>query len=103
MRRLGLTKVGTARVANYAQLMGIRSPVSTNPSMILGGLNTGVTALDMAHAYSTVANGGMKVFNPTLGDVRSRPDRDRLDRRTAARATARATVTNRGDAADPPA
>jgi penicillin-binding protein 1A len=41
--------------------------------MILGGLNTGVTALDMAHAYSTIANGGVKVFNPILGDVKKGP------------------------------
>ena len=61
-------KVGTAAIATYAHLMGIRSPVSTNPSMVLGGLKTGVSALDMAHAYSTVANGGKKVYNPTLGD-----------------------------------
>ncbi len=62
-------KVGTAAVANYARLMGIRSPISTNPSMILGGLKTGVTALDMAHAYSTVANGGVKVFNPKFWEM----------------------------------
>ena len=61
-------KVGTAAIAKYAHLMGIRSPVSRNPSMILGGLKTGVSALDMAHAYSTAANGGKKVYNPTLGD-----------------------------------
>jgi penicillin-binding protein 1A len=67
--QLGTEKqVGTAAVASYAKLMGIRSPISTNPAMVLGGLNTGVTALDMAHAYSTVANGGVKVFNPKLGD-----------------------------------
>jgi penicillin-binding protein 1A len=61
-------KVGTAAIAKYARLMGIRSPVSRNPSMILGGLKTGVSALDMAHAYSTAANAGKKVYNPTLGD-----------------------------------
>ena len=61
-------KVGTAAVARYGHLMGIRSPISRNPSMILGGLKTGVSALDMAHAYSTAANGGKKVYNPTLGD-----------------------------------
>jgi penicillin-binding protein 1A len=60
--------VGTAAIASYAKLMGIRSPISRNPSMILGGLKTGVSALDMAHAYSTVANGGVKVYNATLGD-----------------------------------
>ena len=68
--QLGLSdNVGTARVKHYAQLLGIRSPISVNPSMILGGLNTGVSALDMAHAYSTVANGGKKVYNNTLGDM----------------------------------
>jgi penicillin-binding protein 1A len=66
-------QVGTAAVAKYARLMGIRSPISTNPSMILGGLNTGVTALDMAHAYSTVANGGKETYNTTLGDIKRGP------------------------------
>jgi penicillin-binding protein 1A len=66
-------KVGTHRIRHFAQLMGIRSPISTNPSMILGGLNTGVSALDMAHAYETVATGGLKVFNPKLGDVDQGP------------------------------
>ena len=63
------TKVGTGLIAHYAHLMGIRSPVSINPSMILGGLKYGVSALDMAHAYSTAANDGVKVFNPILGDI----------------------------------
>jgi penicillin-binding protein 1A len=41
--------------------------------MILGGLNTGVSALDMAHAYSTEANGGVKVYDPILGDIDQGP------------------------------
>ena len=36
--------------------MGIRSPVSNNYAMILGGLKEGVTPLDMAHAYETFAD-----------------------------------------------
>jgi penicillin-binding protein 1A len=60
--------VGTQKIKHMAKLMGIRSPISTNPSMILGGLHTGVSALDMAHAYETLATGGLKVFNPVLGD-----------------------------------
>jgi penicillin-binding protein 1A len=71
--QVGMYKVGTAAIARYARQMGIRSPVSTNPSMILGGLNTGVSALDMAHAYSTVADGGVKFYNPTLGDIQRGP------------------------------
>jgi penicillin-binding protein 1A len=65
--QLGMS-IGTAKIANYAHLMGITSSLSTNPSMILGGLTHGVSALEMAHAYSTEANGGVKVFNSTLGD-----------------------------------
>ncbi len=61
--------VGTQKIAALAQAMGIRSPISTNYAMILGGLKTGVSALDMAHAYETFATGGNKVFNPILGDV----------------------------------
>jgi len=65
--------VGTQRIKHFAQLLGIRSPISTNPSMILGGLTHGVSALDMAHAYETVATGGLKVWNPVLGDVHQGP------------------------------
>ena len=65
--------VGTKKIKKIAQQMGIRSPISTNPSMILGGLHTGVSALDMAHAYETLAMGGVKVYNPVLGDVHEGP------------------------------
>ena len=61
-------KVGTQKVARMAHAAGIRTPISTNPAMIIGGLKTGVSALDMAHAYETFATGGVKVYNPTLGD-----------------------------------
>ena len=66
-------RVGTGLVATYARRMGIRSPISTNPSMILGGLQNGVSALDMAHAYSTVADNGIKISNPVLGDIQGGP------------------------------
>jgi penicillin-binding protein 1A len=66
-------KVGPKHVAHIAHAMGIRSPISTNPSMIIGGLKVGVSALDMAHAYETLATGGLKVYNPTLGDRRGGP------------------------------
>ncbi len=60
--------VGTKNVAHYAKLMGIRSSISLSPAMILGGLTTGVSPLDMAHAYQTAATGGRKIYNSTLGD-----------------------------------
>ncbi len=59
--------VGVQRVARMAKAMGIRTPVSSNYAMILGGLRIGVTPLDMAHAYETIAEGGRRVYNPQLG------------------------------------
>jgi penicillin-binding protein 1A len=60
-------KVGTHKIARVARRMGIRTPVSTNPAMTLGGLREGVTPLDMAHAYETFATGGKRIWNPKLG------------------------------------
>ena len=64
--QLGLD-VGTKRIVKMAHAMGIRSPVSDNPAMIIGGLKVGVTPLDMAHAFETIAEGGNRVYAPGLG------------------------------------
>jgi penicillin-binding protein 1A len=65
-------KAGLRRVARNAKALGIRTPVSSNPAMTLGGLNPGVTALDMAHAYSSLAAGGLRVSG-TLGTAKDGP------------------------------
>jgi penicillin-binding protein 1A len=71
---LGL-QVGPEDVAATAERMGIETDLSTNveysidggefqpynPAMILGGLETGVTPLEMAHAYSTIAADGQRL------------------------------------------
>ncbi|MCW3032751.1 MAG: penicillin-binding protein [Solirubrobacteraceae bacterium] len=54
-------KVGTHKIALIAHKMGITTPLSTNPAMTIGGLTVGVTPLDMAHAYETIAHGGQRV------------------------------------------
>ncbi|HEV2775659.1 MAG TPA: transglycosylase domain-containing protein, partial [Solirubrobacteraceae bacterium] len=54
-------KAGTKRIARTAERMGIRTPVSSNYAITLGGLRQGVTPLDMAHAYQTFATGGLLV------------------------------------------
>jgi penicillin-binding protein 1A len=54
-------KVGTKNIALLAHRMGITTPLSTNPAMTIGGLTVGVTPLDMAHAYETIAHGGQRV------------------------------------------
>ena len=57
---LGLD-IGTRKIAKLAEDMGIATDISTNPAMILGGLTEGVTPLELAYAYSTIANGGVRV------------------------------------------
>jgi penicillin-binding protein 1A len=57
---------GTKRIARLARRMGIRTPVSHNLAMTLGGLKEGVSPLDMAHAYETFATGGRRITG-TLG------------------------------------
>ncbi len=60
-------KVGTHKIALLAHRMGITTPLSTNPAMTIGGLTVGVTPLDMAHAYETIAHGGQRVSG-SLGE-----------------------------------
>ncbi len=62
-------KVGTKNIAAMAHSMGIRTPISTNPAITLGGLKEGVTPLDMAHAYETLAAGGQRVTGTLAAGV----------------------------------
>ena len=57
---LGL-EVGVRNIARTAQKMGIQTDISTNPAMILGGLETGVSPLEMAYAYSTLGRSGARI------------------------------------------
>jgi penicillin-binding protein 1A len=58
----GLGRKGPQKVGETAVRMGI-DPESfdTNPAMILGGIDPGVTPLEMAYAYSTIARGGVRI------------------------------------------
>ncbi len=60
--------VGTHRIADLAHRMGITTPLSTNPAMTIGGLTVGVTPLDMAHAYETIAHNGRRVSGTLAED-----------------------------------
>jgi penicillin-binding protein 1A len=60
--------VGTKKIALLAHRMGITTPLSTNPSMTIGGLTVGVTPLDMAHAYETIAHSGQRVTGSMVED-----------------------------------
>jgi penicillin-binding protein 1A len=58
---VGYKLVGMRSIARLARRMGVRTPLSTNPAMVLGGLKVGVTPLEMAKAYVTLAHGGERV------------------------------------------
>jgi penicillin-binding protein 1A len=53
--------VGPDKIVEVAHRMGIKSPLASVPAIVLGG--TAVSPLEMASAYSTLANYGTKVEN----------------------------------------
>jgi penicillin-binding protein 1A len=57
--------VGMQNVDNMAHAMGITAPLYGNPSEAIGGLRIGVSPLQMADAYATIANGGDHIA-PTI-------------------------------------
>ncbi|HEU4736129.1 MAG TPA: transglycosylase domain-containing protein [Solirubrobacterales bacterium] len=75
--------VGPERVAATARSLGITSPLDGIPAEGIGGLRIGVSPLEMASAYATLANGGIhhapvavkRVVFP--GGKVERPDRER--------------------------
>jgi penicillin-binding protein 1B len=64
--RLG-QQVGIARVADVARRLGIESPLPLVPSLALGAAD--VSPLEMARAYATVANGGVRPVVRTFDEV----------------------------------
>jgi penicillin-binding protein 1A len=95
--QLGI-KVGTRKIARLARRMGVRTPVSSNLAMTLGGLKEGVTPLDMAHAYQTLAERGRFVYSTmSPGAV----ERDELGKRVPGPAGIRMIGRKDGDKLKP--
>jgi penicillin-binding protein 1A len=61
--------IGFKKLDAMAHAMGITSPLQGNPSEVIGGLKVGVTALQMADAYATVANGGWHIPPTVISKV----------------------------------
>ncbi len=57
--------LGISNINQIAHAMGITSQLTDNPSEVIGGLYRGVSALQMADSYATLANGGDHV-DPTI-------------------------------------
>ncbi|HEY0630867.1 MAG TPA: penicillin-binding transpeptidase domain-containing protein, partial [Thermoleophilaceae bacterium] len=79
--------VGPKKVAQTAKLMGITSKLEGLPSEGLGGLTYGVSPLEMATAYATLASGGIRsepkairkvVFPDGKSDDLGKPKRKRV-------------------------
>ncbi|MBW3620205.1 MAG: transglycosylase domain-containing protein [Actinobacteria bacterium] len=56
-----ILELGTGRVAALARAMGVRSTINEDAPIALGGVDPGVSPLDMAAAYATLANLGERV------------------------------------------
>ena len=52
-----------------AHQMGITSPLDGNPAEVIGGLNYGVTPLEMSDAYATLANGGSHIAATIISKI----------------------------------
>ncbi len=65
--------LGWDKLDAIAHAMGITTRLFANPSEVIGGLTIGVTPLEMADAYATLANGGVHIA-PTIIDHVVFPD-----------------------------
>ncbi len=102
-----IMKVGAGNVARTAKEMGIESPIDVLPAIALGGLTHGVSVLDMASAYATLANDGKHVKPISISSItdyrgrklfQAKPEEKQvLDREVARQANAiLQEVINRG-------
>jgi penicillin-binding protein 1A len=66
-------KHGTHDIAGMAHRLGVQTHLSTNPAMVLGGLKEGVTPLEWAYAFSTLANSGNRVSGTLAPDPGDSP------------------------------
>ncbi len=61
--------VGPENVTHTAHQMGIEAPLESVPAEAIGGLSIGVTPLEMADGYATLASGGIHHEPTALGRV----------------------------------
>ncbi len=61
--------LGWGKLDATAHAMGITSPLNALPAEVIGGLKLGVTPLEMADAYATLANGGTHIPATIIGKV----------------------------------
>ncbi len=60
--------VGPEQVIETARRLGVEAPLEPNPAIALGGLRTGVSPLEMAVAYGSIATGGERLSGSVVFD-----------------------------------
>jgi penicillin-binding protein 1A len=73
--------LGPDKVKHTARMMGIRSKLNGYPAETLGGLEQGVSPLEMADAYATIASGGYRNRPRAITKVTFPDDKSALPRR----------------------
>jgi penicillin-binding protein 1A len=66
-------KRGPRDVAGIAHRLGVKTRLSTNPAMVLGAPEEGVTPLEWTYAYSTIANNGDRVSGTLAPEPENSP------------------------------
>ena len=62
-------QVGAGHISDVAHRMGITTPINNSPVIVLGGLTHGVSSLEMASAYATLADQGTHVQPSIIAKV----------------------------------
>jgi penicillin-binding protein 1A len=73
--------IGAEAMADVAERMGIETEINRNPAIVLGGLTYGVSPLEMASAYGTLARGGEYIEPTLIVEVRNSKGEVLYDRR----------------------
>jgi penicillin-binding protein 1A len=71
-----IVAIGADKVVDVAHRMGITSQMDPDPAIALGGLKQGVSPLEMASAFGTIANAGVAI--PPSGIERVTDDKGAL-------------------------
>lgn len=64
--------IGPQRISGTAQAMGVDADLGTQPAVVLGGVDEGVSPLDLASGYATLANGGVLAPTSTVAGITDR-------------------------------
>ena len=64
---------GTHAIARTIHELGVSDNISTNPAMVLGGLDPGVTPLQWTYAFTSIANDGVRVSGTMAPDPGDSP------------------------------